>query len=145
MSRDTDQVDDSEYLYRAVPNVPDYISYENGSLKNLGKAACKAFSNDSDGLSFFRANFVEPQKITELLTNENGYYIFKIKASDIRKLGLSLNPTPNLSDLPGHVSLPEINTNNQNKSKRGELVKLLKENAKIVLTPMDYKKDSNNS
>lgn len=79
---------------------------------------------DTDGISVFRALFVSPDRVASSGKNPKGYYVARLRVSDIIALGLTVIPNPKDEQLPGHALIPELSTVAYAKNK---------ENAKFLL------------
>ena len=96
------RVEDEEYLYRRIPVKTRW--FWDGVVR---REAFRPNERDGTGLSLERAIFCSPEEAAAYGTNPSGYYIAKIKAGDIRTLGLDVLPKP--SGHPGHAELPGLN------------------------------------
>ena len=99
-------VEDSEFVYRRIPR----IYYQAGLPMPIHPAAFRPNSNDSSGLSVFRAAFVKP---TDTLTTidsskRNNYYVARIAVQDLHRLGLAVVPEPDPNGPLGHAIIPEL-------------------------------------
>jgi isoleucyl-tRNA synthetase len=99
-------LDDDEYLYRRIPVKPGW--FQDGVVS---PEAFKPTKNDTTGLSLERAIFCSPEEAAAHGTNPSGYYIARLKAADIRMLGLDVVPKP--SAQPGHAEVPELTFGNR--------------------------------
>lgn len=99
-------VDASEFVYRRIPRT----YYQAGLPIPIHPAAFRPNSNDTTGLSVFRAAFVQP---ADTLANieagkRNNYYVAQIAVQDLHRLGLTVVPEPDPNGPPGHAIIPEL-------------------------------------
>ena len=99
-------VDQNEFLYRRIPH-----AFFRPTLPVLFLiAAFRPTTNDTTGLSVFRAAFLRPE---DTLANvpparRNDYYVASLAVSDLRALGLTVVPEPDPQGPPGHAVIPEL-------------------------------------
>lgn len=74
-------------------------------------------SEDFDGLSLYRALFVEPEDVANG-RSPKGYIVVKLIASDILDLGIHIIHNPLEDALEGHCLIPEINIKIRSKLRR---------------------------
>lgn len=63
---------------------------------------------DLDGMSFFREDFVTPRQVAEACKHPDGALVARIKVGRLRKLGLTVQPSPDPNELAGHVIVPGL-------------------------------------
>ena len=83
-------------------------------------------SKDMDGISVFRALFVSPDRVASSGKNPKGYYVARLRVSDIIALGLTVIPNPKDDQLPGHALLPGLSTIEYTKNKNNIKVLMYK-------------------
>jgi hypothetical protein len=102
---DNDPISDDEYLFRRIPAWLAYVDIDRGTVSP------NAFSQgkkDLEGLSFYREQFVDAKTLAMSPEHERGnYFVAKIRAAEMRKLGLTLTPNP-MPPLLGHTLVPEL-------------------------------------
>jgi hypothetical protein len=96
-------VDASEFVYLRIPR----IYYQAGLPIPIHPAAFRPNSNDTTGLSVFRAAFVQPADTIEA-GKRNNYYVVQIAVQDLHRLGLTVVPEPDPNGPLGHAIIPEL-------------------------------------
>ena len=107
MSDDPGVVRSDDHVLRRI-----HISlYDPGLPTPIQRGAFKPSPEDTDGLSFYLEKSVTPRQLAASgRLPPDQYIIARLNVGDILALGLRLVPTPEKSELPGHVSLIDINT-----------------------------------
>lgn len=97
-------VDDSEYLLRRIHKkdvqVAATIRFPRGSFVPN--------RHDTNGLSFYRERFISPANLADAGAKRGEYFVVRIAAAAMRALGLTLSPSPDPAQPPGHVLVPEL-------------------------------------
>ena len=93
MPSDDDPITDDELLYRRV--LRNYCDFACVDVRlRVDRQAFVPSSDDDEGLSFFRAVFVDPEEVARDKNGELGRYcIPRLSVAGIRRLGLSVEPT----------------------------------------------------
>ena len=114
---ESDAIRPSEWLLRRIPH--DYFDAELASP--IQRAAFRPTDRDVDGISLFREMHLSPKDLSSTGTKAP-YVVGRIRASEIERIGLTLLPTPDPTQPPGHVSVPQLNTKSMkiNKSESKE-------------------------
>jgi hypothetical protein len=107
--REDEDVDPGETILRRIPS-----EHFDASLPNpVSPNAFRPSGDDIDGISLYREAFVSPLQVARKARRPaSTYVVARLQARDVMALGLTIVPTP--GNLPGHVSLPEINTASYN-------------------------------
>ncbi len=100
---ETDPVTPGETLLRTIPNSKGYYTREDG----IQRYSFEPRPSDDDGISLYRFNFLTAEKLASDNTHAKGVWVTAIPAQAFFGNGLTILPTP--SELPGHVSVPELN------------------------------------
>jgi hypothetical protein len=101
----SDPIDGDEYLYRRVPVVTNRVRDQ-----CVDPHAFRPNEKDTTGLSLERARLTSPEDAARGPSG-GGYYIARVRARDIRDLGLVIVPRPSVR--PGHVELPGLTYENR--------------------------------
>ena len=136
---ESDPILPNEWLLRRVSN-----QWYDSSLKSpFNRLAFRPYEHDGDGISLFREMFVSPKDISSS-GGKPPYTVVRIRASSIKGLGLKIISTPDPSQPPGHVSLPDLSLSERNNDsiKSKELQFGLSWVAKIAYDPMLRRKVS---
>lgn len=96
-------VSSDEIVYRRVPAQPTYIDLSLPIL--LTPLAFYPHQNDTDGLSVYRALFVQPGEIAE--RHSKPCFVVRLQVAWLLDLELTLIPDPR-PPLPGHTLIPEL-------------------------------------
>ena len=101
-----DSLRPDEYLLRRV--------HRSQIRPDTGESPRGAFtpnSGDTDGLSFYREDSVDPSQLIAATKRHEDFVVLRIKVAEVTKLGLSLvqKPDESPSPLPGHCIIPELN------------------------------------
>lgn len=102
MNSQHDPISDDEFLLRRVlrgdvdVNLPVPVQRE----------GFRPTTRDIDGISLFRERFVSPSEVANGNKGPTEYYVIRLRASDIRGLGLSILPDVKDDQLPGHSLIP---------------------------------------
>jgi hypothetical protein len=92
--------------------------------------------HDSDGISLFRAAFAQPEELRP--RRPKAFFVVKLRAGEVRKLGISVVPKPEADGPHGHVVLPEINYVSRKSDKSVELRQFLAEKLSFeVIGPIE--------
>ncbi len=100
---ETDPVTPGEILLRTIPNSKGYYTPEDG----IQRYSFEPRPSDDDGISLYRSNFLTAKNLASNNTHAKGVWVAAIPAQAFFRIGLTILPTP--SELPGHVSVPELN------------------------------------
>jgi len=113
---ETDPVEFVELVLRRVLKKEDRINF---SLPlPVDRLAFRPTKDDIDGISVFRELFCTPQQIADTGTNSLGYYVCRLRVSDILGLGLNVIPDPQQDQLSGHALIPELSYPNMKADKK---------------------------
>jgi hypothetical protein len=94
---------------------------------------------DVDGMSFFREDFVTPRQVAEACRHPDGALVARIKVRHLRKLGLTVQPTPNPDELPGHVIVPGLKHDQQRSaSEKRRIADLSRQLAEMASNSIAY-------
>ncbi len=101
-----DPVGDAEFVYRRIHRT----FFDPAVLIPIRLGAFRPNPNDKTGLSVFRAGFGKP---ADTLVNidpakAKDYYVARLSAGELRKLGLTVEPDPVPGGPPGHAVIPEL-------------------------------------
>jgi hypothetical protein len=117
MPSETDPVSDDEFVYRRVLKNW-YDEYAPNPEDRVNRLAFRPTPEDVDGLSIYRAQFLDPEQLDRDGSGMHGrYYVACIPVRSLRALGLSVHPSPN-KPLPGHCLVPEVNAGLRGEAKR---------------------------
>ena len=111
----------------------------------MGKLAVTPYAfephkkRDVDGMSFFREDFVTPRQVAEACRHPSGALVARIKVRRLRKLGFTVQPTPDPNELPGHVIVPELKHEQQRSaSERRRIADLSRQLAELASNGIAY-------
>src|SRR5271155_905404 len=93
-------VHSDEVLLRAIPNAPGYFSEEMGSWK-VNPYNFAPRKSDSDGLSFFREDFVTAHELAKKNSYVSGVRVGRITVQQLAELGLNAEPSPDATQPAG--------------------------------------------
>lgn len=115
----SDEIADEERVLRRVPAV-----YCDEKLPQpIQRLAFRPGPADTDGISVFRASLISPDEMLSVIADEKKrrrFYVVRLQVRDIRQLGLSVVPTPDVvHHLPGHASIPEMNIRDYHSNEGG--------------------------
>lgn len=140
--------DSREYFYRRIPNILNYVKRElpipiqpAAFHPRKPNARIPGDKGDYDGISVYRARKISARRVAKRGTNENGYYVARIKLEEFQKLGLHVVPDETHDDIPGHSLIPDMNCNyspldkRQTRSLQVALAKIASRN--LVFEPGD--------
>lgn len=133
MATESDPISDDEFVYRRIPISMSWYDREK-DLPPSPQAFRPHKERDKTGLSFYRANFVDPQTLAQ---NDRGrqFYIAAFLVEDLRRAGLHIEPRPLPGDIPGHCEITDIRSDNREDMYVEEiLVKLATE---LCIRPLD--------
>jgi hypothetical protein len=102
-----DPIADDEILYRRVPaNWFDATSH-----RPLDQAFAPNKDRDITGLSLSRAKY---KTVQEAALGQPGktYYVAVLRASDVKQIGMAIEPRPTPND-PGHSEFPDLRADNR--------------------------------
>ena len=141
MNDQYDLISDDEILLRRV--VREYVNVD--LPLPVQREGFRPTKRDIDGISLFRERFVSPSDVANGNRGPTGYYVVRLRASNIRELGLNILPNVKDDQLPGHSLIPEINypAMKNDKSKSKELQRMLAKlaNGNFAHTPDDAIKE----
>jgi hypothetical protein len=103
---DSSRVEDHEYQYRRIPVSTGW--FQEGVVSPL---AFRPNPNDLTGLSLERAILCSPEEAAGHGRSGRTYYVVRVKAADIRDLGLDVQPKPSVH--PGHSEIPGLRYDNR--------------------------------
>lgn len=109
MRRATEEnpVSDDEYVYRRVLRTW-YYGSELSARDRVDRQAFQPTKKDINGLSVYRASFVQPEALDRDSAGDPGrYYVARLAVATIRELDLTVVPDP-MQGLPSHALVPEI-------------------------------------
>lgn len=106
MNPGEEPIEDDEILYRRIPE-----RWFNGNEVE-DQAFLPHRENDVDGLSLTRAKYSTPEEALGAGRPGKRYYIAVLRADDLRKKGLRIQPNP-LEGNRGHCILPDIVSTNR--------------------------------
>jgi hypothetical protein len=106
MEDELQPVDDSEFVYRRIPQ----RFYDPELPVPIPPLAFRPNQNDTTGISVFRARFVEPSDtlVGVDADKRTAYYVAQLLVRDLRKLGLTVIPEPDPEGPAGHTVIPEL-------------------------------------
>jgi hypothetical protein len=99
---------DDELLFRRVPASTMWYDPVTRTLKP--EAFGPSRERDSTGISFSRQKY-KSAEIAARGRPGKTYYVAVLRAGDIRRLGIDVEPRPEPDD-PGHAELPQLNAGN---------------------------------
>jgi hypothetical protein len=116
MEDELQPVDDSEFVYRRIPQHfcdPD-LPFPIPAL------AFRPNQNDTTGISVFRARFVTPGGTLAGVdaNRHNRYFVTRLAVSDLKRLGLTVVPEPDPNGPVGHCVIPELSWNTYQANKK---------------------------
>lgn len=97
----------NEVLLRTVPNSVGYYTPGLGNWA-LNSLAFEPRQVDVDGISLFREDFVTRQHLASKSGHACGVRVARVTAKECAGLNLSVTPSPNSKQPPGHVVIPEM-------------------------------------
>lgn len=104
---ETSPVLPDEFVLRRIPR----DRYDSSLADPIQRVAFEPHkTNDVDGLSLFRADFVTPQELSAAGPSAKGYVVARLRVKDILDLQLSLVPAPDPTQPPGHCLIPKLNS-----------------------------------
>jgi hypothetical protein len=98
-------IDPTETILRRIPGKSDYYN-ANLDLPIMA-IAFRPREDDVDGISLFRERLVSRATLSNS-GRRPPYVVAGLIASDILALGLTINPTADDHEIPGHVVIPEL-------------------------------------
>lgn len=109
-----------EVLLRTIPNVRGYFNALRGKWAVDPYAFEPHKKRDTDGMSFFRADFTTSKKLVHANRHPKGVRIALITILRLRELGLDVECAPDPSQPAGHVIVPGMRfvPNRSNEEKR---------------------------
>lgn len=114
MEAGSETIDDDEWLLRTVPDNIQYIDPETEEVD--GYAFRPQEGQDSEGLSLSREKYISPQELVNQKFSD-AYYVVRVKAGDLRELGMELQPDP-LDEKPGHMLITNLHSDNRREPKQ---------------------------
>lgn len=108
--------------------------YEQDKTPPVQRGAFLPSPRDVDGISFYLESMISPSEVAAAAEKPASCYIVaSLTAGDLYALNLTLIPTDEPGDLPGHVISPEINLASYNDSaKRRRIKEITKRLAEIA-------------
>ena len=99
-------VEDGEFVYRRIH--PRF--YKAAAPVSILYEAFRPSRSDDAGLSVIRARFAQPEDCLRGLdpATAGGYAVARLSVSDLRRLGLTVQPDPVVTGPPGHAIIPEL-------------------------------------
>ncbi|MCW9023634.1 MAG: hypothetical protein OQK73_03025 [Gammaproteobacteria bacterium] len=134
MKEQSEPISADEYILRRIPNIKNYIDLTLPIPVQRG--ALGPSSNDDDGLSVYREEFISAEDLANAGTNMSGYFVVRFRAQDLISLGLNLIPDP-LPPLPGHSLIPELSRGSK-KANRNFYKEVTLELAKLASQDIVY-------
>jgi hypothetical protein len=114
MTPPSDQLDDSEYVYRRIPDLEQFV--KPGTDAQPWPYAFRPRDEDKNGLSVARELVVFQRGIPlEVVANRGPgkkTYLAEIVVENVRGLGLDVVPDPTPND-PAHCLIPALNSDHQ--------------------------------
>ena len=102
-------VDLEKYVLRRLSVAPNTFNAD--SNPRIQPGAFRPSSQDQDGLSVFRASTITPEELVGRARSASAqYYVVRLQINRLKDLGFELVEDPQ-DGLPGHMLIPEINTN----------------------------------
>lgn len=94
-------ISDDEILYRRVPVSMKWVTQE-----DVKPEAFRPREEDTTGLSVSRKKFLTVEQAAKG-TSKQGYYVLELRAGDMRKSGIDVEPRP-IEQTPGHSEIPSL-------------------------------------
>jgi len=108
----TEPVADDELPYRRIPVSMPWYSQEQGlSPEAFGPRPESSREPDLTGISVSRAKYKTVEEAARGM-GKKGYYVAVLRAGDLRKNGIAVEPRPRPDD-PAHAELPDLRTDNR--------------------------------
>ena len=123
-----------EVLLRTVPNSVGYYTPGMGNWA-VNPNAFEPSPKDVDGISLFRRDFVTRDQLAKASAYTTGVRVAHLSAREFGTLNLSVKPSPNPQQPPGHVVVPEmsfVKKTAQTKDKKQRIHDLAQELAQIA-------------
>lgn len=115
MDGDGEEVGDAEWLLRRVQE-------DRGPTAVDPRPSPEAFrpdrKRDVDGLSLFRESLIDARALAERGRSGKRYFVARLRAGWLRELGMTIEPKPDVSGIPGHVVIPELNSATRKQSEQ---------------------------
>lgn len=124
----TEPVADDEVLYRRIP-----VSMGWYSSAGLSPEAFDPRKDEISGLSVYRAKYKTLEEVARGKSKQ-GYFVAVLRAGDLRRLGIDVEPKPELDD-PGHAELPGLTCLNRLDPTSQEQKVLLAKSSQEVCDP----------
>ncbi len=141
MTDEGDQIDDDEILHRRI-SVKSKWYDKLKSPKPVQEAFKPHPTDDPDGLSLSRAKsskhplFLNAREFAAGGRSSDGYFIACLRVRDLRHHSIVIVASPIPDTDPGHIHLPQLNSENRKSSEVKSLSKLLADELTIeVLGP----------
>src|SRR5438445_11228399 len=99
-------VDPTEFVYRRIPR-----TYFQAGLPVLFRITeFRPTSNDTTGLSVFRAGFLQPVDTLANLeaSKQKDYFVVRLGVQELYRLSLTVVPEPDPTGPSGHAVIPEL-------------------------------------
>jgi hypothetical protein len=110
-----DPIASSEYVLRIV-----LTQFVNLDLPQpISTEAFRPSSRDTDGLSVFREQFIDPRDLAVQSPRAGNCFVVRLSVVDITSLKLTVIPDPQ-PGLPGHSLIPELKTGAKGDEKKRE-------------------------
>jgi hypothetical protein len=125
----------NEVLLRTVPNTIGYYTPDSMGKWIVSSLAFEPRSDDVDGISLFREDFVTKEQLARLSGHPHGVRVARVTVKECGSLHLSVNPSPDADEPPGHVVIPEmpfLQKAPQNKAQKQKIKALAQELALIA-------------
>jgi hypothetical protein len=101
-------------------------------------------TNDAGGISVYREQFHSPTEVTQTFRSGGTKPVWcaRLRAGDLFKIGLSVNPDPlgpdeRLPERLGHALIPEINSGNAKSKETAQYKQRLKKAVFEIVGPFD--------
>jgi hypothetical protein len=130
MTDEDDQIDDDEILHRRI-SVKSKWYDKLKSPKPVQEAFRPHPTEDPDGLSLSRAKssnhplFLDAKQFAAGGRSSDGYFIACLRVKDLRDHNIAIVASPIPDTDPGHVHLPQLNSENRKSNEVITLSKLL--------------------
>jgi hypothetical protein len=124
-----------EIILRAIPNTGGYFKESMGNWAVDPYAFEPNKRRDSDGMSFFRADFTTPEELANANRHPARARVAQITILQLRELGLDVELDPDQSQPAGHVIVPGMQfVANRSKEERRRVADLSQKLARFAST-----------